>query len=742
MHSIIARGASYSRHHTIRRSKSGAACGNQGEGTYAKGFKNVPSNANPLRLLAVLEPQLLPNCLDVLRSHRGPQSPRRTVVTQRKNLKVVVDGLAVFDRQEALANARKIGKGGVDVFGDRTVHGQHNAIEQFLNSFRGVRARFLLFMFRDKVPGPAKAALVVENESEGDSRSGLGTKPCGIGPRRARLGVGGGVGHDEQDGRRRETQPQDGGLLNAMATTIASNAGVASQLAVLQRAIINSSPHITALQVLKSCPYTDSSDGTITKAWIPFVQAPPTPRGASISNTLTHTSAMNSSGLRERRHMYKPTAVNTPEPDKQKKLQVQIEVPGPAAARQRLQQQRERILHGTSSSKVLIGMISIARTSEEESVWQISTEIGYWKNDIAKGIVAAVSGVFLLVATTVNFSSIQCYSGCLSSSERFMKGALFAPEFEPEGYRNWTNQPFVSEYLGIQGVKGQFLGFYAVIMQAAFLFFGSEVPGIAAGEVIDATLSGLLVPADDYRLGLGDKGDKTGRSSPSVIAFHRAGWAVLPDVVNAAIMLSACDSEDEDADSGTESDIVEIRREEPPLHDEEMAGEQALPSNQPTYVMPLASVLVSASVGLLTFLSYGALAGSANLNTVFNWLANVASLQSWAGMLFAYIREARAQIEKIKKNRNWDLSRAAPLDTDVVSQFLSAYVPLGTRADIFPWQPFLLLLTFGYKLIKEREMIPLDNMTFYPGQLPRYNPEDNEPKGWLGELRLARLLLI
>ena len=73
------------------------------------------------------------------------------------------------------------------------------------------------------------------------------------------------------------------------------------------------------------------------------------------------------------------------------------------------------------------------------------------------------------------------------------------------------------------------------------------------------------------------------------------------------------------------------------LSDADLAGEQVLPSRQPAYVMPLASVLVSASVGLLTFLSYGT--GSAN--TVFNWLANVtsvASLQSWAGMLFTYIR--------------------------------------------------------------------------------------------------------
>ena len=65
------------------------------------------------------------------------------------------------------------------------------------------------------------------------------------------------------------------------------------------------------------------------------------------------------------------------------------------------------------------------------------------------------------------------------------------------------------------------------------------------------------------------------------------------------------------------------------------------------------------------------------------------------------------------------------------------------RADTFLrlGQPFFLLLTFGYKLIKQTEMIPLENMTFYQGQLPPYNPEDNEPKGWLEKL-LAWLLLI
>ena len=280
-------------------------------------------------------------------------------------------------------------------------------------------------------------------------------------------------------------------------------------------------------------------------------------------------------------------------------------------------------------------------------------------------------------------------------------------------------------------------------------------------------VSGLLVPADDDRLVIGDQNHKTGRSSPFVIAFNIAGWAVVRPcfaftylILNATAVLSVASRRGEcsnpavsvvgcsvghlhqqplpvlpratrarselpcalvqvppcarralDAErqrlggrrwlglglgcgqrhrcvlipltfigsiytlsGGSPTDYAaNNRREEPALSDADLAGEQVLPSNQPTYVMPLASVLVSASVGLLTFLSYGT--GSAN--TVFNWLGNVASvasLQSWAGMLFTYIRwhqgtvhyerkwkgdellegrEARAQIAKIKKNRSW-----------------------------------------------------------------------------------------
>ncbi|KAI0088652.1 amino acid permease-domain-containing protein [Irpex rosettiformis] len=127
------------------------------------------------------------------------------------------------------------------------------------------------------------------------------------------------------------------------------------------------------------------------------------------------------------------------------------------------------------------------------------------------------------------------------------------------GIRHWET-PF-REYENIPGPLGHFLGFWAVLLQACFSFFGSEVPGIAAGEVIDATrnvpralqrvwiritifyvgavfCAGLVVDSSDPRLSSKET-QKTAQSSPFVIAFEDAGIHVFPSLINAAILLSA-----------------------------------------------------------------------------------------------------------------------------------------------------------------------------------------------------------
>ncbi|KAH9891921.1 amino acid permease-domain-containing protein [Cubamyces lactineus] len=488
--------------------------------------------------------------------------------------------------------------------------------------------------------------------------------------------------------------------------------------------------------------------------------------------------------------------------------------------------------------------------------------LGYWEST-AKIPVAAASGFFLVVATAINcfpsryYGEVEFYMSCLKVCTIVLiilislLVDLGASHQGRIGFRYWKEQPFSPNYLGITGEKGHLLGFWAVLMQASFSFFGSEVPGIAAGEVIDATrnvpralrkvwiritlfylsgvfFAGLLVPATDPGLA-GD--DRTGRHSPFVIAFTRAGYIVLPDLVNASILISAWSAAASDiyissrflfflarrghapaflgnlfklnarraaagvrssasdttdaseVESGNESDYDESpRRSHAPTSIEDGLSDTTTLAKDSPYVLPLASVLFSASIGFLTFLSSAA--GSAN--AAFQWLvavASVASLQSWAGMLFTYIRwyqgtvyaekrcselsdddadAVRKQIKKIKENRvcaqpylawyafsicmivlltngwavfvhsGWRIADimgdALPVypswqkQSDPVSQFLSAYVPI----------PFFLLLTFGYKLIKQTRMFSLDEMVFDQGSVPQLRDEDTDaPKHWL-----------
>ena len=53
------------------------------------------------------------------------------------------------------------------------------------------------------------------------------------------------------------------------------------------------------------------------------------------------------------------------------------------------------------------------------------------------------------------------------------------PDHDRVGFRYWKHPgPFV-QYDGIAGVKGRFLGFWAVMNQAAFSFVGTEIVAVS-----------------------------------------------------------------------------------------------------------------------------------------------------------------------------------------------------------------------------------------------------------------------
>lgn len=56
------------------------------------------------------------------------------------------------------------------------------------------------------------------------------------------------------------------------------------------------------------------------------------------------------------------------------------------------------------------------------------------------------------------------------------------PNHVATGFTFWSDPgPFV-QYLGIQGSTGRFLGFFSVLIQAAYSYTGTEIVAIAAAE--------------------------------------------------------------------------------------------------------------------------------------------------------------------------------------------------------------------------------------------------------------------
>jgi len=220
------------------------------------------------------------------------------------------------------------------------------------------------------------------------------------------------------------------------------------------------------------------------------------------------------------------------------------------------------------------------------------------------------------------------------------------PDHDRIGFRYWKNPgPFV-QYNGIGGAKGRFLGWWAVMTQAAFSYIGTEIVAIAAGEAKNprrnlpkaikrvyirillfyiggVIIIGLLVPSNDPGLNLSSG---TAASSPFVIAIQRSGIKSLPSIINACLLTSAW--------SAGSSDLYTSSR---ALYGLAAAGNapriflKALPNG-----LPIASLTFCSCFALLAYM--GITSGS---NKVFVWFSNmtsVAGLMTWFGICLTYLR--------------------------------------------------------------------------------------------------------
>ncbi|PFH54652.1 hypothetical protein AMATHDRAFT_134256 [Amanita thiersii Skay4041] len=265
------------------------------------------------------------------------------------------------------------------------------------------------------------------------------------------------------------------------------------------------------------------------------------------------------------------------------------------------------------------------------------------------------------------------------------------PNHDRLGFRYWKHPGAFVQFDGIAGAKGRFLGWWAVMTQAAFSFIGTEIVAIAAGETknprrnlprairrvyirillfyIGGTIIiGLLVPSNAKGL---DLADGTAASSPFVIAIQSAGIKALPSIINACLLTSAW--------SAASSDLYTSSR---ALYGLAVSG------NAPKIFMktskkglPYVSILFNCLFATLGYMGAGNGAGR-----VFGWFANmtsIAGLMTWLGICITYIRFYQgAKVQGLDRSKMPFASRLQPFAAWYALCFIS-FISLFSGWDVF-----------------------------------------------------------
>ncbi|KAF2768350.1 hypothetical protein EJ03DRAFT_375396 [Teratosphaeria nubilosa] len=344
-------------------------------------------------------------------------------------------------------------------------------------------------------------------------------------------------------------------------------------------------------------------------------------------------------------------------------------------------------------------------------------------------------GLMLIVVLAINFAGTRVFGECefwfcsikvITVIGLIITGVIITagggPEGRTIGFRYWNETGGFVQYSGIAGAKGRFLGFFSVLISAAFAFIGTEITAIAAAEadnprktvpraiksvwirlvlfyVFSAFIVGLLVSPSDPSLNL----ESTAAKSPFVIAIKNAGISVLPSIVNAALLTSAWSAGCADLFVSSRALYGLTQRGHAPQIFAKLRKDG----------LPWVAVSFSALFSLLSFMA----ASSGSAGTVFGYFSSMTSLCgmiSWACILWTSIRWHKAL--KVKGVDRKTLAYRAPFQPYLsyyglclalvvivfggftsfihefdASDFVTTYIPI----------PFFVVLWIGYKLCKK-----------------------------------------
>jgi len=298
---------------------------------------------------------------------------------------------------------------------------------------------------------------------------------------------------------------------------------------------------------------------------------------------------------------------------------------------------------------------------------------------------------------------------------------------KPLDFQNWT--------IGDAPFHGGWLAIIGVFMVAGFSFQGTELVGVAAGEVKDPRTSvpkaikqvfwrillfyilaiaviSFIIPYTDPRLIHASTNDLA--LSPFTIVFKRFGLPFTASIMNAIILIAVLSACNASMYSSTRIFWHMAKKKHAPQYFTHINR----------HGVPLRALLITAIFGCLVFLS--SIFGNGQ---VFIWLVNISSLSgfvAWLGIAISHYRFRKAYLLQGKKLS--DLPYRAKLFPfgPIFAFILCLFIILGQEYEMFLSGHFHLLnflatyigvLTFlilwiAYKAIKKTKVIPLNECDF------------------------------
>jgi amino acid transporter len=286
--------------------------------------------------------------------------------------------------------------------------------------------------------------------------------------------------------------------------------------------------------------------------------------------------------------------------------------------------------------------------------------IQYW--DSNKSHLPAYIVVFTVPMTIINIVGVK-YFGEFEFWFAFIKIAAIVglilmclvvmlgggPDHDRRGFRYWRDEPFNSNYLDFSGSKSRFLGFWAVLTQAAFSYGGMETLASIALEaenprvtmktavraifyrivllyVLSLWLVGLCVRRSDKSLLDANSAGDTAAKSPFVVVIRNAGIKVLDHIINAVVLTSAFSSGNEFMYASSRALFMLAQNGQAPVIFTKVSKQG----------VPIYAVGVTFLFSMLSFLTVDSGAEKA-----FIWLGNITALGSmitWWGIGITFLR--------------------------------------------------------------------------------------------------------